>query len=82
MSPRRQGRKNDGGSFILIISCHKGARVNHGGRSAQLHLVSGYIYDNVLMHIDTLSSMSLILPSLYRLVGECRFPLLQTTISK
>lgn len=33
--------------------------------SAQLHLVSGYIYDNVLLHIDTLG-MSLILPSFWK----------------
>lgn len=33
--------------------------------SAQLHLVSGYIYDNVLLHVDILS-VPLILPSFWK----------------
>lgn len=33
--------------------------------SAQLHLVSGYIYDNVLLHVDILN-VSLILPSFWK----------------
>lgn len=92
MSPWRwwlgyQGRKKDGGSFILIISCHKGGRLNHSGRSAQLLLVSGFFYDNVLLHVDN-SWCFLFFPhfethyylsnKINRLVGECCFPLYST----